>query len=194
MGLDMGPVEVRLSTMGTAGLKLGPRRAELAGRRFGKLVVEAFVGVNDHGHATWLCLCDCGNKTTVSTGILKRSWKRSCGCLRRGDHWNRRGNLRHGHTTNDHGSRRQSATYRTWGDMIQRCTNPKQPNYRYYGGRGITICERWLAFDNFLADMGERPDGLEIDRINNDGNYEPGNCRWATRSQQVRNRRRKEAM
>lgn len=79
-------------------------------------------------------------------------------------------------------------TYRAWNDMKKRCLNPTNKVYPRYGGRGITICERWLTFVNFLADMGERPDGLSLDRIDNNGNYEPGNCRWATWSQQMLNR------
>jgi hypothetical protein len=73
--------------------------------------------------------------------------------------------------------------------MIQRCTNPRRDNFSYYGGRGIEVCDRWRTFENFLADMGERPTGLTLDRVDNDGNYEPGNCCWATRKQQISNRR-----
>ena len=80
-------------------------------------------------------------------------------------------------------------TYRSWASMIQRCTNEKRHNYAYYGGRGITVCVRWRDFDAFLADMGERPDGTTLDRIDNEGNYEPGNCEWATPKQQSNNRR-----
>ncbi len=82
-----------------------------------------------------------------------------------------------------------SREYRTWSAMIQRCTNPRYDGYRNYGGRGIEVCERWRTFANFLADMGPRPDGTSLDRVNNDGNYEPGNCRWATRSEQNSNQR-----
>jgi hypothetical protein len=95
--------------------------------------------------------------------------------------------LRHGHNTKIDS---RTPTYLSWDNMIQRCTNPNRPEYSYYGGRGITVCERWRDFTNFLADMGERPEGTSLDRIDGDGNYEPGNCRWADRATQVANRRR----
>jgi pentatricopeptide repeat protein len=91
----------------------------------------------------------------------------------------------HGHTSDG----KTSKVYQAWHDMKRRCLNPNAPDYQNYGGRGITVCERWKTFANFLADMGEPPAGMSLDRINNDGNYEPGNCRWATTLQQVRNSR-----
>lgn len=93
-------------------------------------------------------------------------------------------NFRHGHR-----GPRASRTYKTWAEMRQRTTNSKYPEWHYYGGRGITCCARWALFVNFLEDMGERPEGKSLDRIDNDGNYEPHNCRWATPKEQVQNRR-----
>jgi hypothetical protein len=94
----------------------------------------------------------------------------------------------HGHSRK-RGERTGTTTYYIWAAMLQRCTNPRNKDWKLYGGRGITVCERWLSFSNFLADMGEKPDGLSVDRINVDGNYEPDNCRWATAHEQAHNKR-----
>ncbi|MET7347444.1 hypothetical protein [Streptomyces mirabilis] len=121
------------------------------------------------------CLCDCGTEHTVHRSDWGKKVK-SCGCLRR-------------ESVTTHGMS-DSPTYSTWESMIQRCTNPRCKDYADYGGRGITVCQRWRTFENFLADMGVKPEGRSIDRIDNDGSYEPGNCRWATLSEQNSNQRR----
>lgn len=157
---------------------------DLAGRRFGRLTAISFSGVtvNPSGEprgAAWVCKCDCGVILTVKRNDLMRLHTRSCGCLFADTkHLSR--NRVHGMT--------DSRTHNCWMGIIKRCTDSNQRSWPNYGGRGISVCERWLTFTNFLADMGEPPDGHSIDRINNDGNYEPGNCRWATKSEQSRNR------
>lgn len=147
------------------------------GMRFGKLVIKERVPGLKSKSTIWRCDCDCGGSIVTTWDCIRRK-TRSCGCL----YFGRQNNLTHGLT--------QTNEYRIWAGMQQRCSNPNRPEYPNYGGRGIRVCERWGDFELFLGDMGPRP-GLEysIDRINNDGNYEPGNCRWATKSEQQSNRR-----
>ena len=146
---------------------------DITGVRFGRLVALRRIG-SMNGKSLWEFRCDCGKLHQAKAGDVRHSGTQSCGCLK---------NCRHGLST--------SPEYQTWFGMLMRCYNPKRRYFRYYGGRGITVCDRWRnSFDDFLSDMGPRP-SLEysIDRINNNGNYEPGNCRWILKSEQSKKRR-----
>lgn len=164
-------------------------RIDMTGCRFGRLVVEQMSHQGKRYEIHWIALCDCGKRTIVTTHRLRSGNTRSCGCLFRSVVAARNRTrvtkyaVTHGHARTG----QLTPTYKAWMAMRMRCTQSAHKEYHRYGGRGITVCERWAIFANFLEDMGERPQGREIDRINNDGNYEPANCRWATHKEQMRN-------
>jgi hypothetical protein len=158
-----------------------PKLVDLIGQRFGRLLVIEPHYSSKYKRVLWLCQCECGKEKIVLGYNLKSGNTQSCGCLgKEGNH------AIHGH------HRRGKATreYKSWASMKERCTNPNHKYWKNYGGRGITVCKKWMEFSNFLMDMGERPSGCTLERIKNEKGYFKKNCYWATRNQQQRNTRR----
>ena len=153
----------------------------MQGRRYGRLSVLEHVGFSEYRDSKWRCLCQCGRECIVLGSNLRKGHTTSCGCL--AIEVVRERSTVHAHTSN----RAPTLTYIAWQSMHTRCAPNYKNAHRYYD-RGIVICERWHKFENFLDDMGECPHGMTLDRCNNDGNYEPNNCRWATQTEQQRNR------
>lgn len=154
----------------------------MIGRRFGRLTVGAEVRVGERRRLAYQCACDCGESRVVLKENLTSGRQVSCGCH------NREMAKKVGNHTRKHGMWK-SRTYGIWRTMKNRCLSPNSGAFHRYGALGVQVCDRWLEFTNFLADMGECPDGLTLDRINPFGNYEPGNCRWATWKEQANNKR-----
>jgi hypothetical protein len=158
----------------------------LVGKVFSRLTVVEFAGRDHAGKIMWFCSCECGGERTTRADSLRSGGAKSCGCL------NKEVIAQIGHANRTHGKFGQKI-YTTWNSMIIRCTNPKMESYKYYGALGVTVCEAWFKFENFYADMGDVPPGKTLDRKDPYGNYEPGNCRWATRLEQAHNKRKKVA-
>ncbi len=155
------------------------RTKDIRGKRFGRLIVSEYAGRRSR-RILWHCLCDCGQMTIVQGGNLHTGHTTSCGCFARDQQ--RLTKLKHGMYG--------TPEYRSWSGAKERCSNPNDSRFERYGGRGIKMCQRWRdSFAVFFADMGKRPAKHSLDRIDNDGNYEPDNCRWATNTEQSRNRK-----
>ena len=166
-----------------------PKGNDITGQRFGRLTVLSHAGTTKEkpGNvkrrvALWKCRCNCGSEITVIGANLRNGTTKSCGCLERDILYER--NFKHGLT--------DTRENRIWRGMLTRCRNLNHKDFKYYGGRGIRVCERWEVFENFLADMGPCPEGYSIERVDNNRNYEPSNCKWIPQEDQAKNMRKRQ--
>lgn len=162
-------------------VKLMSKVKNLIGKKFGLLTVESLAGRSELRQIVWNCKCSCGEKIMVFGNNMKNGHTQSCGCLRLNFGMSK---ITHGHSRKG----RVSKTYKTWKGMKERCQRVKNKHFKYYGGRGIKVCPRWKKFQNFISDMGIAPIGMQIERKNNNGNYEPSNCKWVTQTEQANNK------
>jgi hypothetical protein len=160
------------------------KRLDLVGQKFNMMTVLESAGVDSRNQSLFRCTCDCGTEKIVMGRLLRSGDTKSCGCLRVIE--GRKAGLKsvvHGLIN--------TPTYRTWQGMKARCLDSTNINYKWYGAKGVSICDAWLTFEGFLNDMGERPEGMTLDRINPFGSYEPSNCRWADSETQRMNTRKR---
>ncbi len=145
---------------------------DMINKKINRWTVKEFRGINKHSQIQYLCICECGTERLIPKSVLNRIPSKSCGCVR-GTH-----------------NKTKTREYNSWQSMIRRCVDPNSPNYKYYGGRGIEVCDEWRnSFEKFLEDMGERPEGMTIDRIDVNDNYKPSNCKWEYNQKQQLNKR-----